>query len=160
MRRSIRLKLVMLLGVVAALAVLVPGAFTAHREVEEAREQALREKALIGELVATQVRYQVTQLQQELGMLAHDPTFVDNVLAGDLELITRRLESAARQDPDLVSLGFFDAGGTLRAISLPDKASIGLDASRARPVQDVLRTERPAVGTRGLGSPRVAHSSP
>lgn len=149
-RRSVRLKLVAAVSMVATLAVVALTGVQALFEYEQLRERAISRNQLVAQLLAMQVQNFVTNTHEQLAGLVADPDFIDDVLSGDAAALSPRLAAIAPTDPDLLVLAVLDRGGAVWASSGTGGA-IGQSLMGEQHVQDALIRGAP-----GLGPPRLS----
>ena len=86
----------MLLGAVAAMAVVAQAAITGLHDYQRIRTRALVEGLTVATFVSQQVNDQLDESLNELSVLAADPLFGEQVVSGDVAQLSRRLEEVAR----------------------------------------------------------------
>src|SRR5688572_7306670 len=93
-KRSLRLKLGLLFGLIAALAVILPASVQAYLQVEDARAGVAAQNLALARMAATLVDEMVHQTRHSLAMLAASPSFVEAARDRDVDAMTSLLEAA------------------------------------------------------------------
>jgi signal transduction histidine kinase/CheY-like chemotaxis protein/HAMP domain-containing protein len=152
--RSLRLKLGLLFGMIAALAVILPASVQAYLQYRDARAGVAAENLVLARMSSALVEEMVTQTHQSLEMLAASPSVVAAARSHDPDTMTALLSAADRSDTELIAINVVGRDGRVWATSQTRRAALGLDLSQRAAVQQALagltpRPDSPSVASDG-----------
>ena len=145
-RRSLQLKLGLLLGAVAALAVLLLAVADVVLQTRQLRDTANRSNLELARLLASQVEEDVTGTFEELAMLAASPGFAQAAASHNVSGVTQWLAAASPGDPDLAALAVVDVHGRAWASSLPQAPALNSPALAGPEFLAAVHRGLPGVG--------------
>jgi PAS domain S-box-containing protein len=149
---SLRLKLGMLLGTVAALAVAIPTILHALAFVGDQERKVGEDNLELARVVGVLTEWRIEQTFALLELVTTAPGFATDIANGNAQRLTDRLGRAVHTDDDLSSVMVIDRDGTVIAHSLDDKRLLGQSATGWPTVLAALQTGRPGLG-RAIQSP-------
>ncbi|MEA2641829.1 MAG: hypothetical protein QOF51_3223 [Chloroflexota bacterium] len=146
-RATIRVKFVLTLGAVAALAVVLVTAVQTYYDSQQLQSQATSQTQLSAMLVASQVDAILKDSFQELAVIAADPVFIYELEANDRASLNARLEAMGPNEPDFTAFAAFNSQARMQGISLTDKKLLDSDYTEQLHVSIPLGQGIPGVGT-------------
>ncbi len=150
---SLQVKLSLLLGLVVVATVLVLGGIGSTITAKLALETVSRSNLQFAHLVGDIATGQINATFRALRVLSASPEFVADLLAGNAESMTRRLQAVMPANPDLESIGIVDASGFNFANSLGVSRTQGLFIGDLPQFHAVLELGEPQfISLAGLGS--------
>ncbi len=151
-RRSLRLKLGVLLGILAVLGVILPSAVQTSLQLHDARTRVAAENLALAQTSATVVTELILQTQESLTMLAASPGVVAAARDHDLATMTTYLVAAVPGEADLTSISAVDTQGRIWAVSLPSRAGVGLSIAERPHIRQALEGRSPPPGPPSMGA--------
>ncbi|MFN8635175.1 MAG: GAF domain-containing protein [Chloroflexota bacterium] len=128
------------------LAVTILAALLLGLEYADLKQRFNREQRELARVVGRQVASHVEQSQDGLARLGVAPSIVAAAQRHDVETMNAYLERAVRMHGDLSSITAVDLQGRVWAVSIPSRASIGLDISGRAHIQEALAGRLPPPG--------------
>src|SRR4051794_22076089 len=143
---SLRLKLGMLLGTVAALAVAIPTLLHALAFIGDQERKVGEDNLELARVVGVLTEWRIEQTFALLDLVTTAPGFRADILALDARRLTDRLVRAVRTDDDLSSVLVIDRAGVVLAHSLDDKRLVGQSLAGWPLIQTTLQGGLPSLG--------------
>jgi signal transduction histidine kinase/DNA-binding NarL/FixJ family response regulator len=143
--RSLRLSFGILVGLVAALAVILPAAIHLAWQDGQIRERVTANNLQLAQGIGVPLEDRVADLLHSLTLLAADPDFAA-AAAADHPHLNALLEAIGPVTPQFSRLAVIGADGRVVANSASDKGALGADFSDQPHVRAALLDGRAAVG--------------
>lgn len=144
---SLRLKLGMLLGTVAALAVAIPTILHALTFVADQERKVGEDNLELARVVGGLTAWRIEQTFVLLDVMATSPGLATEVTRGDAQRLTDRLNRAVKRDDDLTSIMFVDRDAQVLAHTMTDKRLVGQSVASWPLIQRALSMGESSIGT-------------
>jgi hypothetical protein len=143
---SIRVKIGLSFGLIAALAVALLAGVLSMYSVQREHQDAQSDQIVVARNLASLVDEHIEDTVAGLSLVAADPVLLDDLETGNHPALNYRLERLLRPEARLTALVVVDERGMLVAISARDKSQIGRVAGPASDARAAMRDQRPMVG--------------
>jgi signal transduction histidine kinase/HPt (histidine-containing phosphotransfer) domain-containing protein/DNA-binding NarL/FixJ family response regulator len=161
---SIRVKIGLAFGLVAALAVALLAGVLSTSTAQREHHEATNDQIIVARTLVSLIDEHLENIVSTLSVVAADPALLADLESGNYETLNRRLEQMVQSKARMSALVAVDEDATLVALSSRDKSQIGRVSSPNADVRRAMRDGRTVIGApmRSLvtGAPLVPLSVP
>jgi PAS domain S-box-containing protein len=151
MHLPLGVKFGVLVGLVAAVAVLLLGGVELSIQNQALRESINRGNLQAARLIAADATDIVEGKYEDLQIIVHSPSFIADVATRNVESMSARLAEIVPGDPDLSIVQVLDADGVSWASSSSDPTAVGMSLAQVAHIKQAMGDHMRGVGNASFG---------